>query len=190
VKQFIFVRHAQTDMVGTFCGRSEPELNDCGRRQLAYLIANLSEYPIRRVYTSDLRRARQTAEAIAAYFHVEICSRKGLREIDFGLWDGLSWQEILSRDPVSARRWIDSYLEFTPPKGEAFAAFQHRVSEEIRFLIEEEPGPYVVVVTHAGFMRVVLTNLCGMLEGEALERTKETANVLVISEEQIRRNMG
>jgi broad specificity phosphatase PhoE len=188
VKQFIFVRHAETDMAGTFCGRSDPELNEYGRSQLAPLISNLSPYPITRVHTSDLRRAQQTAEAIAAHFHAEIRSREGLREIDFGLWDGLSWEEIMSRDAVSARRWIESYTEFTPPEGEVFAVFQHRVCGEVKSLIDEAPGPCVVVVTHAGFIRVVLTLLCGQSEMEALERTNGTASILVISEEEIRQN--
>jgi alpha-ribazole phosphatase/probable phosphoglycerate mutase len=189
LKQLIFIRHAQTDMAGTFCGRSDPELNEFGHMQLAPLISKLSGYPIRRVYTSDLRRARQTAEAIANYFHAEICLRKGLREIDFGLWDGLPWEEIESRDPVNARRWIKSYSEFTPPEGETFTAFQHRVRVEIKFLLDEAPGPCVVVVTHAGFTRVVLTLLCGLSEVDALERTPESAGLLVLGEKEIRRNL-
>jgi alpha-ribazole phosphatase len=190
VKQFIFIRHAETDMVGTFCGRSDPELNERGRQQLAPLIRKLLGYPITRVYTSDLRRARQTAEAIARQFGAEICPRKGLREIDFGLWDGLSWEAIESRDPASARRWVESPSEFAPPEGETFASFRHRVCGEVKLLNDEEPSEHVVVVTHAGFIRTVLTLLCGLSEMVALERTQHTASMLAVNEEEMRRNLA
>lgn len=186
MKRFLFIRHAATEMAGTFCGHSDPELNELGRGQLASLTNRLAGYAIERVYTSDLRRAQQTAVAIAERFRVDICVRRGLREIDFGLWDGLSWQEIELRYPAIARNWIAFYPHFTAPQGEPFKAFQQRVCEEIKSLLEETPGPNVVVVTHAGFIRVVLALLCGWPEPDALNRTQEYAVIVTINEDEMR----
>lgn len=186
MKQFLFTRHAETDMIGTFCGHSDPELNDNGRSQLPGLIKALSSYPIQRVYTSDLLRAKQTAEAIGRHFRAEVCLRRGLREIDFGLWDGLSWGQIELRDPAMARNWVESYPNVTAPQGEPFGAFQQRVCKEVEFLLAEAPGPYVVVVTHAGFIRVVLTLLCGFPEPDALSQTQASATVIMVSEQDMR----
>jgi broad specificity phosphatase PhoE len=187
MKQFIFIRHAATDMAGTLCGHSDPELNELGRGQLAGLTNGLSGYPSERIYTSDLRRAQQTAEAIAHHFRAEICLRRGLREIDFGLWDGLSWREIELRYPAIARNWIEYYPHLTAPQGETFKAFQQRVLAEITSLIAESLGPNVVVVTHAGFIRVVLTLLCGWPEPDVLKRTQGYAAVVTISENEMRK---
>ena len=186
MKQFLFIRHAETDMMGTFCGHSDPELNDNGRGQLPGLIKALSSYAIQRVYSSDLRRAKQTAEAIARHFRAELCLRHGLREIDFGLWDGLSWEEIESRDPAAAKNWVESYPNATAPEGEPFRVFQQRVCREVESLLAEAPGPYVVVVTHAGFIRVVLTLLCGFPEPDALRQTQASASVITVSEHEMR----
>jgi alpha-ribazole phosphatase len=186
MKQFLLIRHAETDMIGTFCGHSDPELNDNGRGQLPGLIKALSSYPIQRVYTSDLRRAKQTAEAIARHFRAEVCLRHGLREIDFGLWDGLSWEEIESRDPATARNWVESYPNDTAPQGEPFRVFQERVCKEVESLLAEAPGPYVVVVTHAGFIHVVLTLLCRFPELDALRLTQASASVTMVGEHDLR----
>lgn len=186
MKQLLLIRHAETDMIGTFCGHSDPELNDNGRSQLPGLVKVLSSYPIQRVYSSDLLRAQQTAEAIARHFRAEVCLRNGLREIDFGLWDGLSWEEIESRDPAAARNWVESYPNATAPEGEPFRAFQQRVCKEVESLLAEAPEPYVVVVTHAGFIRVVLTLLCRFTEPDALRLTSASASVTMVGEHDVR----
>jgi alpha-ribazole phosphatase len=95
----------------------------------------LSVRAIRQVYASDLLRARQTADAIAKNFGIELHIRPGLREIHFGLWEGLSWNEIEVRDPVRAEKWAQEYPNSTAPAGESFVNFESRVRREITFLL-------------------------------------------------------
>jgi alpha-ribazole phosphatase len=177
VTDLFLVRHAETDLAGRFCGHSDPELNERGRQQLEGLVNALSAREIRQVYTSDLRRAQQTAEAIARHFGLGIYARRGLREIHFGRWEGLSWNEIEMRDPVLAKRWADQYPNATAPGGEPFPEFESRVSREIAHLLDEATKP-IVVVAHAGFIRVVLTSLCGISDQEAWDCTKDYASVV------------
>lgn len=183
----VLIRHAETDMAGRFCGHSDPELNQRGQGQLARMVNALSEQAIRRVYTSDLRRARQTAEAVAEHFGAELHLRPGLREVHFGLWEGLSWSEIEGRDPVLARSWVEEYPNLTAPGGESFVHFVSRAQREITFLRGEAAKSPIAVVTHAGFIRVVLTSLCGMSEHEARRRTKEYGSIVALETNHIDR---
>jgi alpha-ribazole phosphatase/probable phosphoglycerate mutase len=179
--RLILVRHFQTDLADRFCGHSDPELNEQGRRQVPNLVKTLSEYAIQRVYASDLRRAQQTAETIAKHFKAELHVRSGLREIDFGLWEGLSWNEIEVLDPIAANHWTDAYPDSTAPGGEPIQQFQLRVCEEVDSLLREATNCTSAVVTHAGFMRVALTRLYGVSEQEAWSRTKEYGSVVALN---------
>ena len=179
------VRHAETDMAGRFCGHSDPELNEQGRQQLAGLVNRLSQHAIRRVYTSDLRRARQTAESIARHFGAGLHVRPGLREIHFGLWEGLSWKEIVLRDPVLAKKWAEEYPDSTAPEAEPFPQFEARVHIETAFLLGEAPESPIAVVTHAGFIRIVLTKWCRISEQDAWDRTNDYGSVVVLDTNQI-----
>jgi alpha-ribazole phosphatase/probable phosphoglycerate mutase len=176
----LLVRHGETDMAARFCGHSDPELNQRGRQQLAGLLNRLSEHSIRRVYSSDLRRARQTAEAIAKHFRAELHVRPGLREIHFGLWEGLSWNDIEVRDPVLAKNWTSNHPNSTAPGGESSQQFAWRVRREMAFLLEEAMKSPIVAVTHAGFIRVALTNCCGVSEQEAWDRTMEYGSIMAL----------
>jgi len=174
-------------MAGRFCGHSDPELNERGHQQLAGVVDRLSEYAIRRIYTSDLRRARQTAEVIAAPFAGDFKIRPGLREICFGRWEGLSWSEIEARDPVLAKSWAEQYPNSTAPGGEPSQQFGHRVRAEAAFLFSAAAECPIAVVTHAGFMRVLLTNFCGVLEAAAWKLTHEYGSVVALDTDLIRK---
>jgi alpha-ribazole phosphatase len=174
-------------MAGRFCGQSDPELNEQGRQQLPGLVNRLSQHAIRRVYSSDLRRAQQTAEAIARHFGAGLQVRPGLREIDFGLWEGLSWSEIEVRDPALAKSWAE-YPNSTAPGGEPLQQFQARVRRETAFLLGQATQSPIAVVTHAGFIRLLLTKWCRISEPEAWDRTKDYGSVVALDINQIDRN--
>src|ERR1700691_1369855 len=109
MSRVLFIRHAETDMAGRFCGHSDPDLNDKGRMQLTELAHLLSTEAIDAVYSSDLRRAKSTAQAIAEARKVPLSLRPALREIDFGDWEGLSWDQIKQRDPLYPRKWMAGF---------------------------------------------------------------------------------
>ena len=187
MKHLLLIRHAETDMAGRFCGHSDPELNEDGHQQLAGIVDRLAEYAIRRIYTSDLRRARQTAEVIASHFGIGFEVRPGLREIHFGQWEGLPWSDIETRDPALAKSWAEQYPNSTAPGGESFRQFEHRVCAESAFLLAEATEYPIAVVTHAGFIRVLLTNSYGVLEEEAWKLTREYRSVMALDTNLIRK---
>jgi alpha-ribazole phosphatase len=166
-----FIRHAETELAGRFCGHSDPELSARGRDQLSPLAQSLSAETIDSVYSSDLRRSISTAEAIVACRALPLALRPALREIDFGQWEGLSWNEIELLDPEYARKWMAEYPQLPAPAGETFQAFETRVLEEVNLLLARHTGS-IAVVTHAGVLRVVLRHLCGCSEPEAWQQTQ------------------
>jgi alpha-ribazole phosphatase/probable phosphoglycerate mutase len=172
MSDILFIRHAETDMAGTFCGHSNPDLNARGHKQTAELIDRLRPKNIGTVYTSDLRRAQTTAEAIASAFGIECRPRRALREINFGEWDGLTWKEIEERDKVYARRWMAEHPLLPTPGGEAFRDFEQRVLEEVAFLSTKAATQAIAVVTHAGVLRTVLCSLHQSSEEDAWKQTK------------------
>jgi alpha-ribazole phosphatase len=167
----LFIRHAETEMAGRFCGHSDPELNSQGLMQLSSLGRLLSSEPIDTVYSSDLRRASATAQAIAAVREIPRVVRPALREIDFGQWEGLRWEQIEQMDPEYAQKWVARYPHVPAPSGESFQAFEARVLEEVGYLLDGK-SEHIAVVTHGGVLRVVLRHLCGCSEEEAWQQTQ------------------
>ena len=171
MSRVLFIRHAETEMAGRFCGHSDPDLNAQGQAQLARLARVLSTEKIEEIYSSDLRRARSTAQAIAAGRNIPLTLRPALREIHFGEWEGMSWRQIEQMDPGYARKWVDGYPRVTAPAGESFPGFEARVLDEVNQLIDRD-AEAIAVVTHAGVLRVVLRHLHGCSEEEAWQQTK------------------
>jgi alpha-ribazole phosphatase/probable phosphoglycerate mutase len=180
MSELLFIRHAETDMAGTFCGHSDPELNARGRIQLGELINRLRMEEIGLVYSSDLRRAHTTGMAIAEAFDVDCCVRSALREINFGQWEGITWEEIERRDDAYARRWIAEYPRLPAPDGESLRDFERRVLDEVKFLSlqVEAADCRVAIVTHAGVIRTVLCALYGCSEDHAWEQTRSYCSIV------------
>jgi broad specificity phosphatase PhoE len=172
IETLLFIRHAETDLAGRFCGHLDPPVNERGFRQIEELIKTLRTEPIDAVYASDLSRSLTTADAIARVFGLSPVIVPELREIGFGEWEGLNWREIESRDQAYADRWSKAYPDLPAPGGEHFEAFEFRVLSKVKLLLATMSQRCAAVVTHAGVMRVVLRSLCGLEERTAWERTK------------------
>ena len=107
VMELLLVRHGETDWNRDrrFQGHADPPLNETGRAQARALADELAGEVIDAVYTSDLARARETAEILAARLGAEVVPLRELREIDVGEWQGLTWTEIEERYPDGALAW-------------------------------------------------------------------------------------
>lgn len=171
MKTLVLVRHAATAMAGRFCGQSDPDLDAAGLAQLPQIARQLATLKIRRILSSDLRRALQTAQAIAERIGVQAELRPALREIHFGLWEGLSWTEIEAQFPREAKAWLEEFPLRRAPQGEPYADFSQRVEQEFRMLLADSADQAVAVVTHRGVMQYALTRLFGRTEQQALEQT-------------------
>jgi broad specificity phosphatase PhoE len=172
MKGLVFIRHAETDLAGTFCGHSDPPLNARGQAQVDGLIAQYTSEHFDAIYSSDLRRAVDTATSLAQAFGVPHTTTSKLREIYFGDWEAMTWVEIERKDADHARRWAEAFPDVTAPNGEPYAIFKSRVLSEVDRLCDLAVDKRIAVVTHAGVMRIVLRNLLGYTEQQARELTK------------------
>jgi alpha-ribazole phosphatase/probable phosphoglycerate mutase len=180
--ELILVRHVETEMAGCFCGQSDPAINATGKAQLPVLINTLRPWKMDCVYTSNLQRARQTAEAIAREFSTVLELRSGLREICFGEWEGLLWSEIELKDAEAADRWMNEYPHGAAPGGEEYGQFSARVSAEAEFLFQRAKDRRIVAVTHAGVMREILMRRCGVSKEVSWNWAKEYGAGVLIDE--------
>ena len=171
MKTFVLIRHARTTMAGRFCGHSDPQLDASGEMQLAYIAQSVARLGIQRIVSSDLRRASQTARAIGQHLGLDVELRPALREIHFGLWEGLSWAEIEAQFPGDAQSWIQEFPMRPAPKGERYADFTQRVDDEFAFLLRAPDNPVTAVVAHRGVMRYALTRFFSVSEENASSRT-------------------
>ena len=177
----ILARHGETDWNrdGRWQGHADRPLNELGREQAGALAATLADEPVAAVYSSDLRRARDTA-AIVARTHglgVEVDPR--LREIDVGEWEGLTMREIERRYPGYVERWPpDDGKPF--PRGETYAAMGERVVRALTEIAERHAEETVVVILHGGPIRSALAHAAGITYAEQRERRGHLANCDVL----------
>jgi len=174
-RQLLLVRHAETDLAGTFCGFSNPPINTRGQQQIQMLLQTLQGRSIDAVYSSDLQRAASTAEAISDRFSAPLQIMPDLREINFGEWESLTWNQIEQRDPAYARKWIESYPNHPAPKGELFENFKTRVLCAFDTILSHDNS--AIIVTHAGALRVVMTHRCSLTEEQARLQTSSYCSI-------------
>jgi broad specificity phosphatase PhoE len=168
----LIIRHAETGLAGAFCGHTDPPVNAHGQQQIRDLIERLADESIDAIWSSDLSRAVTTANALARAFDATVTTSRALREINFGEWEGLKWNEIELRDQAYARRWIEAFPHLPAPGGELFSDFEARVQSEVDRLLLLAQDKRIAVVTHAGVMRLVLETYCGYTAEQAWEQTR------------------
>jgi len=148
----ILLRHGETvhtaDKKFSGSGGDDPTLSQTGRQQAEAAAGWLSRHGgIDAIVTSPLRRARETASAVAAVLALPVTVEDGLAEAAFGDWDGQTFGEVQERWPNELAAWLDS-ADVAPPGGESFAAVSRRVRKARDRLIAGHPGGTVLAVTH------------------------------------------
>jgi broad specificity phosphatase PhoE len=141
VTTILLARHGETDWNrdGRFQGWADPPLNERGRAQARELAARLADDPFDAVYSSDLRRAHETALIVAGPHAVPVVADRGLREVDVGSWSGLTRQEIDERFPGHERH-----------DGETREAHSARVVSALERIASSHRGERILVVSHGG----------------------------------------
>ncbi len=160
--RLILVRHAESEMKGCYVGRLDPPLSVRGRAEAAALARRMAGQSLAAVYSSPLKRALTTAQMIAASHGLEVITIAELAELDFGDWDGLTYQEIAEIAPEWFNRWLTNPAAVHPPNGETLLEMSLRVMESINGIIVAHPGRIVVVVTHGGPARVIVCHALGI----------------------------
>lgn len=164
MSRLLLVRHGNTKLNSheRFWGKTDVELGADGIKQAERLRDRLASLKIDAIYASNLSRARVTAEIIAARHKTNIVTCAELSEINFGYIEGLTFEEISQRYPDLAKLLTDWSISPEFPGGESFKEFNERVKRFIPRLEKHKPEETILIVAHAGTLRLLICNLMGI----------------------------
>lgn len=181
--ELYIIRHGQTDsnVRNTYLGHTDIELNHNGLKQAEKLAKKLSAVKFDALYTGPLSRAVQTAEAIVKeQSGLVMTMNYGLTERDFGIWDNLTYDEIVQKSPVESKLWFDNWVDYEIPDGESARQVHERVGSTVDKIIAQNPDKKVAVVTHLGVIRHMIAHLLKMEIGDSWHFTADNCSVSTI----------
>ncbi len=181
--ELYIVRHGQTDsnVRNTYLGHTDIELNGVGLKQAEKLAKKLAAVKFDALYTSPLTRAVQTAEAIANEQGGPVMTMNyGIIERDFGIWDNLTYDEIVKKSPEESKQWLENWVDYVIPDGESANQVHERVGKTIDKIIAQNPDKKIAVVTHLGVIRHMIAHLLKMEVKDSWHFTADNCSVSTI----------
>ncbi len=161
MKQLFLVRHGVTaqNQQRRYCGVGDVGLSEQGTHQAQFVGQLLGEKNISSIYTSPLKRCLETANSIAQSH--DICPEPlaGLSEINFGLWEGLTFGDIQKAYPDQLQEWFEKPDDFTFPEGESIYDFRKRVLLSLDNVFTVQGN--CLIVAHGGSLKIIICHLCG-----------------------------
>lgn len=154
------VRHGETDNNKAACFngcKTDQPLNGRGRAQADSLAAPFAEIAPDIIFSSPLQRAVGTARGLRGTLSAPIRTVEGLREMDMGAYDGVSFAEVRKRDPALMASWNSADVQM--PGGERFSGVQERVSRTIVELVAQNRGKTLAIVAHGTLLQLFLMRL-------------------------------
>jgi broad specificity phosphatase PhoE len=160
----ILVRHGQTawNAEEVFRGRIDIELDETGLKQTELLGEYLSSRKLETIYSSPLRRAIQTAEAITRHHELSAEIAHGLNDMDFGEWQGLTLEEVRNRYNKLLEQWVSKPHVVQMPSGESLDDVRQRALAFMNQVVEKHEGKEIVLVSHRVVNKVLICALLGL----------------------------
>ncbi len=187
--RIILARHGETNWnkEGRIQGLSDLELNDTGRTQAEELAKALQKEKVAIIYSSPLKRARDTAQAINQFHNVELLSHDGLREIDAGEVDGLTYAELQTYYGDFFKKWMANCATVRPPGGCTVPEVQERAWAAIEEIVTKEKPRFsgnkdgvVVVVAHFFPIRTILCKIFDLDVSECKRIRLDLASICIL----------
>jgi broad specificity phosphatase PhoE len=171
VTTLLLARHGESDWnrARRWQGRADRPLTSRGQAQAARLAERLADIALDAVYSSDLTRARVTAEAVAHAHGLDVVQLPELREVDVGSWEGLTREQAESRFPDGYQRWLAGGTGWDD--GESYGEMSARVLSAVDRIATERAGGRVLIVSHGGPIRAIHGAALGM-DVEAYRRIR------------------
>jgi len=162
--RLLAVRHGATEwsQARRFAGSRDIPLIAQGRLQAEAAAQALDGTFATAVYTSPLERARTSADVIAKPHRLEPVIEPAFREMAFGIWEGLTREEVAARFPAEFRAWASTPDRVVPSQGESLAAVDARVRAALAALVDQHRGETVILVSHAIVLRLIVLAALGL----------------------------
>jgi alpha-ribazole phosphatase/probable phosphoglycerate mutase len=160
VTRFLLLRHATPEggPQPKIYGELDLPLSEEGRAQARTIAARLEK--VNTVYSSPRKRALETARIVAPQLEPQI--DPALREIDFGLFEGLTYDQAQKAEPALYQLWMERPTEVSFPGGESWPQLRERVSELARQIRARHAGEKILIVAHGGPLRALLADAMGL----------------------------
>jgi len=163
--RLVLIRHGNTadeETKKVYKGRIDIPLSQKGRERMAKAASFLASFPVKKVFASTLSRSIESGRIVARPHGLRVEIEPAFDEVSFGLWEGLSFEEIRHKYPAEQARWIEDPAAYPPPNGESFESAQKRSMEGLARLLSEHRDQTVAVVAHAGILRIMIFSLLEM----------------------------
>lgn len=159
--KIFLIRHGQTDgnAKRQYCGLLDMELNEQGRFQAQRLALRLKKEAIHKVYASDRKRAMQSARIIFSGCRINRVPE--LKEINFGIFEGKSHQEIMESHQALYEQWLADPYNTLVPQGEGLDDFKARVTGALDKIVRANLNKTTAVVCHGGTISIILSHING-----------------------------
>jgi broad specificity phosphatase PhoE len=142
-----------------FGGKIDMDLSDLGREQAQLLSDYLKRTHFDAVYASPMKRVQQTLAPHLPHLKAVPTTFEDLREVDFGCWTGLGWEEVLEQHKVSAYDWLHQLEDAAIKDAECGKTFRARVEPVLKKILDHHPGETVAIYCHGGVIRMMLSIL-------------------------------
>jgi alpha-ribazole phosphatase len=147
---------------GRLIGHTDVPLSAHGLEQAQALAHRLGSDRLSAIYSSDLQRARTTAEMIAKQNGLTVKENPNWREIGVGQWEGLTMKRVHDENPELVKQLFADPSSFQYPGGESFANFTARIQSALEDLLSQHAGDRIALVTHGGVCRMIIANVLGV----------------------------
>jgi len=154
------LRHGECEDEGLVRGTTNSLLTEQGRLQMNQAISELSGWSD--IVCSPLSRCRSFAEGVTSKGVASLTVEPGFQEIDFGRWEGASWQDLQSKETDALRDYYDDPLSHASHGGEQYSEFRSRVLSAWEGLFSKLTGNRVLIVTHGGVIKTLVSSFLGM----------------------------
>ncbi len=156
--RLFLVRHGitQHNINGLYTGQTDAPLTELGQRQALAVAKYLADETFDAIFSSDLQRARHTAQAIASYHNLPVQEDADLREISMGTWEGYTSAELQARNIDEWKYVRNDSINHAPPGGENFSQVLERAGRALQHCREQYTDKTVLWAAHGGFIEAAL----------------------------------
>lgn len=180
--RLLLIRHAKPSeaVTGRCYGALDVGLSEAGREQARQLADALAEAPLVALYTSPLRRAVETAAPLAARLGHPPTLDERLAELNFGAFEGRSYDEIERSHPELYRDWMETPWRVEFPGGESFPSLRRRALAAMEALRRRHAGATFALVSHGGVLRAMLADCLTMPDAAIFRLRQDHAALSVV----------
>jgi len=160
----ILIRHGQTvwNKGDRFRGQIDLDLDNVGLMQAQAIASRVIHWPVSRLFSSPLKRAWQTAQAVADLMGLQTQQLEGLKDINYGQWQGRTPAEVATEQPALYRQWRTQPKLVTFPEGESLDQIRIRATTALEELLARYPGETMVIVSHKVVCKLLVLHVLGL----------------------------